>query len=1072
MLKKISALFLSASLVSVLLSAPASADLGDELLTNCGFEAMATSYQPENWLASLAYWENNPCVSVDTTHARTGSNCIKLDTGTSSRAYVWYLAQNTTNNPDLLVPGDRYMFTAWMKSETLSTAAVSLSADYTYTDYSSARSPYYGNTNGEWVQLVDTFVVPEGVSRVDLYIKLTASGSIVYIDDASLVKIAVQDRMDLKTDEVFYYSDKGGSGTATVELAPRYTDNPSGTVEFNLKDGSTVLSTSGSISVSGDLTFTYPLSLLSEVKKEYTVEAVMKDSLGAALETQTESVFKYDRPTALRADGIYIVDGKPFNPVIAMGTTADMYPYLKDWGFNTVFCPAHLVDTAQSYGLKAIVFLYANMKPAGHPDNIQGTINAINTYHDHPGLLAWSVQDEPFGNYSEPEEWLKDSYTAIRNIDSVHPIIIVEEPKETSFSKAAKYCDILSVDPYPRELYPVTTYISDTIEAAVECVDNEKPVYATLQAFEWGGYFPDETDFRNMAYQAFLSGAKGINYYTFTNSQGSLELYDTTLWPGILSFHSQEVSDLFDYFVRQKYQAVSSGDNEVFRYRSWQRDGTVYITVLNLSDNEETVFVPVTQITSNSDIEAVKGCESSDAVPISGGINLTIEGRGVALLKLGDNLVSTGDFERFYNSQSDTYAPPAGTGWATNNPGSWAGVIKTETDSGTGEVINRYAELSGLSGSCGVVANTLTGLQQGTTYEISFSLKSSARGGTIQIQNSENVNLKYETINSTGGTFTTKMYRILNNDTAGTMKITFRNDLDVTSCWDNLYVRALSSEETANNFINGDMELVSNGIPVNFTCTAGAVQASTEYVYEGNYSLKLATPNTSNAQYTLSLPTPGKYRLSFQLKGTFVSVHFGGSGFTDFSWGDGNWTNFPQDGVGPCRIYENTSDWEAVKDSPWHEQVFYFTVPEGGMTKTLQFRHMNTWANAPIYIDDIKVVPASETAMGIYNVHSRVITTERTGYETINSIADVNENCTYAAKAEYFGGETAEKVMLVVEQYSEGDTGTPVLLSSSGFPGTCEPNTLLQINEAFTMNSNTDYVKLYILTEKCSRTIQ
>jgi hypothetical protein len=82
-------------------------------------------------------------------------------------------------------------------------------------------------------------------------------------------------------------------------------------------------------------------------------------------------------------------------------------------------------------------------------------INEVNTFKDHPALLAWYIADEPNGNKISPDSLVK-IYKLIKETDPWHPVSVVFMAPFLSSLKYADAMDIVMADPYPVPELPVT----------------------------------------------------------------------------------------------------------------------------------------------------------------------------------------------------------------------------------------------------------------------------------------------------------------------------------------------------------------------------------------------------------------------------------------------------------------------------------------------------------------------------------------------------------------------------------------------------------------------------------------
>jgi|WetSurMetagenome_2_1015567.scaffolds.fasta_scaffold00002_201 hypothetical protein len=156
-------------------------------------------------------------------------------------------------------------------------------------------------------------------------------------------------------------------------------------------------------------------------------------------------------------------------------------------------------------------------------------VKEIETFRDHPALLAWYISDEPTGNKIAPDSLIK-IYRIIKELDPWHPVTIVFMAPFLSSRLYADALDIVMADPYPVPDLPVTM-VGDVTGKLVEEFKGRKPVWIVPQAFGGGELWkrePTLQELRSMTYQAIINGARGIQYFV---RQG-LNLFpkSTTAW--------------------------------------------------------------------------------------------------------------------------------------------------------------------------------------------------------------------------------------------------------------------------------------------------------------------------------------------------------------------------------------------------------------------------------------------------------------------------------------------------------------------------------------------------------------
>ncbi len=559
---------------------------GDELIKNGGFEDGESEW---------AFYNPSYC-SITEKDAKTGAKALKISTKDGKNPWARQIIMGVE-------PGAQYQISAYIKAEDNNAVGFKVEfykGDGTITTQNangSTNSEKYGYTGDNWRLLGHTFYVPKETVSMVVYARLFASKGTVICDDISVYKTGDAKKYTMETDDVFYYTDDNGFGRASIytnaEEYPELTDK--GTAYFKLCDGERVIESAEAQMKNGEAGFSFALPLLSEKEKEYTVSlSVMAD--GVLQQKQDISVYRYDRPTMMDKQGNFYVDGEIFRPVFAYHVNPDMYDDCAKAGINVVQGEnftgpegyIELLDKAQAAGIYMLVPLYRSIKPAGHPDNAANSREVVEAIKDHPALFGYMVIDEPFFNLEEPEEHLENSYKIIRGIDKVHPAYIMENE---NFIGSVKYCDILGVDIYPYDSIKSATYIAEMVRSIQHSTRSKKPVWALLQTFRnlpHYDYFPTSDELRNMIYQSYFCGAKSVGYYCLRDADGNLDLMDTPLWEGVEAFGSGEADALAPYFAEWKYPSFAESKTEDYWYRSYIKDGKVYVALINRRANTNT----------------------------------------------------------------------------------------------------------------------------------------------------------------------------------------------------------------------------------------------------------------------------------------------------------------------------------------------------------------------------------------------------------------------------------------------------------------------------------------------------
>ncbi len=458
-------------------------------------------------------------------------------------------------------------------------------------------SEFFTHTEGEWERIAWRFTVPTDARLSVFIMRLDGIGELWW-DNVQIYKVSEPLCM-FYTGDLFPYSDmEEAKAEVTMNTDQREIDS-AGTLKFRLSSGNTALFQKTIQGITETVSFTYKIAdYLKQKKTAYTMTVEYWDSSGKKVETLTESIYLYDRPTRLTKDGKYIKDdGTVFTPVIGYHVELediDIYPD----SMNTVMGPNSndpslmtFLDKAEEKGLMVIVGLYPAMFPAAHYKNINKTKRCVEAVKDHPAVMGYAVMDEPFTNSTDPVETytlLKESYKIIRDIDAEHLVYICEN-QPGRYRYTANCVDALGIDPYPANKYDPYTFVTErTLLAEAATAPYGKPVYSILQAWEHNGYEPTENDMRHMVYQTLLAGAEGYGYFE-VNDTGSRDssgddLWERPLYSGVLDaygFMPQIMDALYGKHTVLADSREAEADTWLY---AWQTDAdTVYVLALEKS---------------------------------------------------------------------------------------------------------------------------------------------------------------------------------------------------------------------------------------------------------------------------------------------------------------------------------------------------------------------------------------------------------------------------------------------------------------------------------------------------------
>ncbi len=154
-----------------------------------------------------------------------------------------------------------------------------------------------------------------------------------------------------------------------------------------------------------------------------------------------------------------------------------------------------------------------NGKPSDTNTKLRLLEQEIETFKDHPALLAWYIADEPDGQGVRPES-LSVFYQTIKKRDPWHPVSMVFINPEAA-RKYAGVTDIVMTDPYP---IPGGSVLETerTVRQLAQAFRYRKQIWVVPQAFGGGESWqrePTRQEIRAMTWLAVLAGAGGVQYF-------------------------------------------------------------------------------------------------------------------------------------------------------------------------------------------------------------------------------------------------------------------------------------------------------------------------------------------------------------------------------------------------------------------------------------------------------------------------------------------------------------------------------------------------------------------------------
>ncbi len=504
-------------------------------------------------------------------------------------------------------PGATYQMTTMYRTEQCSGNVLfkieAYDVDGNYLSLYSRHSTGFVKAEKEWKQGTAVVDTPWNVGYVKVYVRLLTSADnagTVWFDDFAMWKIADPTYLHIEPHAVFFYPDYTENDYADITVNTRhYPEALDFTVDVHLtKDGKALYSSTGNaVTEGGMIRFTYDTGLMTEKQVPYYIEANIRDSAGNIVSTEKLDVYRYDRPEYLGIDGIFNDGTGEFIPQFAyhVMNKNDWKHFNDEMGINVFQAAAtkENLDYAAEIGVKLLLVLYNNMKPAGNPDNLENTIKKVTEFKDHPGVFGWMIMDEPYVYMADPagDSWLQTSYRTIRDIDPKHPTFIVEAGVE-HFEKSARYADILSIDRYivsANELNAPTKSVS----GMNLCVGGYKPVYSLMMG---GAVASDPAPYtesmRNHMWQSFYAGATVVGWYTNEVDTFQMEWAE----------HHAEYEDAYRHFILHDYPIFCDKNGGNYYYRGFVKDDAIYLVVLSVGTDAPSYDVTVDLTSTGGDV--------------------------------------------------------------------------------------------------------------------------------------------------------------------------------------------------------------------------------------------------------------------------------------------------------------------------------------------------------------------------------------------------------------------------------------------------------------------------------------
>ncbi len=620
----------------------------NNLVENGNFNAV-TNGKPTGWGFSKNGWNSTIFMSAE---GKGNTRCLELSIQDTSSAYAVRPVQG-------IIGGSRYALEFdYSTNGTYGGEGARLKIEYYNAaggNFDSVQSGILPVTGGEWEHVSMELLAPVGTTYLRLLLRLFGAGQIRY-DNVGLFIVGEANPILTEGDTFFYTDTMTGQIDISVNQTV-YVPSLGDTISVSLQDGETVLKEETNRDAAKEHTFSFPISLLGDEGKKYTVYVQLRDKSGMLLSAIEKEVYRYDRPSMLSPDGTVTVNGEPFVPVMGYHVyEADSrIKQAKVAGVNvavsggsTLERGRQYLDNCQANGIMGTLMLYSGMRPAGSTENIENTIAMVEEFRDHPALFGYLIMDEPYVHSTDPEEELIRSYKTIRDLDSVHPVILQDSMMGSHTVDCAKMCDIYVVHSYPMhttlmETVGIAANSTDVLDVVENALSEEntniapRPVYCLTQTFGSDTkaeaiaansyyYMPTKGELRNQLYQCALHPVcRGTGFYSFKN--GSSELISKPIYTDMKAIAETEIALVLTLLSKQ-YTVLDSAITDAYRWYTVEVNGRRYLIVLNMKESAAEITVN----TGQSFVASAFGeTDTQTNLTVKKGVKINISENGAAV---------------------------------------------------------------------------------------------------------------------------------------------------------------------------------------------------------------------------------------------------------------------------------------------------------------------------------------------------------------------------------------------------------------------------------------------------------
>ena len=586
------------------------------------FVLLNPSFEVSNEQDGAADWNSDPdYFTVTTEETHTGNASLKW----SGDGREYKLCSQSTH----IVPGTSVVFSVWIKTKDMKDGNATVCLEWMKKDgswYGGEYAPGVTGTTNEWVKVSCQTQVPEDAvsPHITCYATKAASGT-AWFDDVEITPYFPPLFSGITTNRY-----RGQSVGGNVDIFVGYTPTDTETDFTTLLPELTILDDDGnkmtsdvtavSLVEAGDDFYRFSFDSTSLDVGHYTLTCSMTDPHSQELETISTSFTRLEqfpeRVSYIDENLRLIHEGGPFFPLglYLHGASDDEIELFADSPFNCVMPYASIdrdtLDKLFEHGIKTIYSVKDNF-PGLNSDTMEQanakTAETVEALRDHPGILAWYINDEL------PITMVND-LTARRDqmemLDPGRPTWVVLYQVNGLRSYLSTF-DVIGSDPYPipsGDASRAAEWTHKTFDAGFGC----RAVWQVPQIFNWACYQKEEeakkqyraptfAEMRGMSWMCIAEGANGLIYYSFfdlqrmskTEAEGGRALVPEPFdirW-GEVKTIAQEIADQFPILLSAEktlnIKPAAQNSPDV----SWRLFGTAegtWILAVNRSDEEQT----------------------------------------------------------------------------------------------------------------------------------------------------------------------------------------------------------------------------------------------------------------------------------------------------------------------------------------------------------------------------------------------------------------------------------------------------------------------------------------------------